>query len=111
MYFRFYFLGKRAEEMKATRKHQYRLRRSYQFPNARASIDGGEAGIYGWVVNVQGSPRLYGVVRYFVDGDTRAWVESDSHFGEDAQATEEWVRKTMEEIKEEQETWQSNSQS
>lgn len=82
------------------RQHQWRLKRSYQFPNAVKIIH--EDALTGWVVNIQHMKRLYGVVRYFVDGDRTAWIESETHFETDAQRAESWVRATIAGVQAEQ---------
>lgn len=83
------------------RQHQWRLARSYQFPNAVKIIH--EGAFTGWVVNVQFMKRLYGVVRYFVDSDRAAWIESETHFETDVQRAEGWVRATIAGLQAEQE--------
>ncbi len=84
--------------------HQWRLRRNYQFPNAALTIqDGDGTQFFGWAVNVQLRPAtLYGVVRYTVDYDRVAWVESKEDFCEDVAGAEAWIRQTIKELKEAQ---------
>ncbi|MBO0794258.1 MAG: hypothetical protein J2P36_25375, partial [Ktedonobacteraceae bacterium] len=57
--------------------------------------------ISGWVVNVVGAKPLYGVVRYFVGGEDRAWVESKTDFGQDLEAAKKWVKDTIAQLREE----------
>lgn len=77
-------------------KHQYRLRRGYQFPNTVHTIP--DEPNYGYVVNVTGNKPLYGVVKYIVNGDTIAWVESPNHFGQDVEQATKWVRETLQKV-------------
>lgn len=92
--------------MREQRQHQWKVRRSYQFPNAAKVIreDTRPTTTVGWVVNVVlNLKQAYGVVRYVVGGDRTAWLESENHFGEDIVAAEAWVRETIAQVHAEQE--------
>lgn len=81
------------------RKHQYRLKRNYQFPNATSFIQDGQN--VGWVVNTIYQKNLYGVVRYLPHGDDVAWIESES-FGTDKEQAEAWIKEQLKLLREEQ---------
>lgn len=87
----------------AEEAHQWRLKRTYQFPAAVKKVADGT--IAGWVLPLMkslhpGQPtRYYGVVRYVVGGDRVAWIESPEHFGEDVTQAEQWVQQTIASLK------------
>ncbi len=83
------------------RKHQHKLKRNYQFPNCVWFEHNDENKVTCWVTNVVGNKPIYGVVRYFVDGDQRAWVESDT-FDQDKDTAIRWCREKMKALAEEQ---------
>lgn len=91
-----------ADQLLAVRKHQYRLKRDYQFPNAMSFIQDGKVNA-GWVVNsLYQQKDLYGVVRYSPHGDDVAWIESPNHFDNNTEAAEAWVRQELKKLREEQ---------
>jgi len=72
---------------------------TYQFPNAAVTIqDKQHVGHVGYVVNKVYQKELYGVVKYVVDGDRVAWLESPNHFNNDKARAEVWVRETLQVI-------------
>lgn len=79
--------------------HQFntnQINRTYQFPNAAVTIqDKQHIGHVGYVVNKVYQKELYGVVKYVVDGDRVAWLESPNHFNTDKARAEVWVRETL----------------
>lgn len=92
--------------MENERRHQRRLRRmGYQFPAAKKIIhDGADTNlITGWVVPIlHAGPGLYGVVRYFPDRDSSAFIESEHTFP-DVPTAEAWIREQIAKIKKERE--------
>jgi hypothetical protein len=82
-------------QAKLVKQHQWRLKRSYQFPNAVDTIH--QERFTAWIVNLPYQKSLYGVVRYVVRGEN-AWVESDTHFGTDADAARKWIENTIRQL-------------
>lgn len=93
-------------EAENKRCHQRRLsQRGYQFPAAEKIIhDGADATlITGWIVPIlHAGPGLYGVVRYFPDGDSSAFIESEKPFP-DVAAAETWIREQITQLHRERE--------
>lgn len=85
---------KRKETMDREQDHQWQLKRRYAFETADGTVRDGDD-IMGWVVSEPDSKPLYAVVRYVVDGDRVAWIESSHHFKRSYFEAREWIRETI----------------
>jgi hypothetical protein len=80
-------------------KHNYRLARNYQFADAVVTVvDDKHRGNVGYVLHMLHQKQLYGVVKYIVDGDRVAWLESEIHFNTDEQLAEKWMKETLDAV-------------
>lgn len=83
------------------KKHQFKLIRNYQFPDAQWFEHDSQHNITAWIVHLFNARHLYGVVHYFVD-DRAAWIESDDSFGQDKDEAIKWCKEMMKQLAEEQ---------